>query len=137
MSAILPHERKFVMMVNLMDKIVKDDLEITIDKMLKRDPRLLCRLNLENSKVKKILAKKIAEGLLHPFDLLYDPEETFQLMGISKTQYEQINNPKLTPEDAKWLEELTDKFKKTTKAQAMERRSRKLDESTDDCLALR
>ena len=113
---ILPAERKFVKMVGLMDKIVSNDLTNTIDKMIKKDPRLLCRLNFSNPQVKEILKKKIAAGELHPFDLLHHPEDTFNLSGVSRTQYER--SVELTPEDALWLEDLTDRFDRMTRKQA-------------------
>ena len=107
-----------------MDKIVNNDLANTIDKMIKKDPRLLCRLNFSNPQVKNILKKKIAAGELHPFDLLHHPKDTFNLSGVSRTHYER--NLELTPEDACWLEELTDRFDKMTRKQALKlRRARK------------
>ncbi len=129
-TKILPADRKFVKMVGLMDKIIANDLEDTINAMIKKDPRMLCRLNLKNIDVAKIVNKKIAEGQLHPFDLMYEPEETYELEGLSRTAYE--NMYKLTAEDAEWLEKLTDTFKKKTRKQALADKQRRLDESHDN-----
>jgi antitoxin component of RelBE/YafQ-DinJ toxin-antitoxin module len=133
-TKILPAERKFVKMVQLMDKIVSNDLEVTIDEMINKDPRMLCRLNLKNPQVAQILNKKIAQGEVHPFDLMHDPEETLSLEGLSRTARENLN--KLTPEDAEWLENLTDTFKKKTREQALEAKRKRLDESRDNLPAL-
>ena len=121
-------------MVQLMDKIISKDLEVTIDEMINKDPRMLCRLNLKNPQVAEILNQRIASGQLHPFDLMYEPEDTLSLQGLSRTARE--NMSKLTSDDARWLESLTDSFKKKTKEQALADRKKRLDESRDNCPAL-
>ncbi len=63
---------------SLFGKVVKENLEALIDEMILTDPRLLCRLNLNNKKVSKIVQQKIEAGLVHPFHLMYDPEETLE-----------------------------------------------------------
>jgi len=63
---------------NLFGKVVKDNLELLIDEMISVDPRLLCRLNLSNKRVSRLVQQKIEAGLVHPFHLIYDPEETLE-----------------------------------------------------------
>ena len=131
---ILPVERKFVRMLSFVDKIINSDLEKTIDDMIQKDTRLLCRLNFKNPEVLRILNEKIAKGLINALDLIHDPEETRELSGISRTEYD---NTRLTPEDAEWLESLTERFRRRTVAQAKaDRKKRQLDESHDGLLAL-
>jgi len=63
---------------NLFGKVVKDNLEVVIEEMIRVDPRLLCRLNLSNKRVAALVQQKIEAGLVHPFHLMYDPEETLE-----------------------------------------------------------
>jgi len=135
-TTILPRERKFVKMVQLMDKIVSDDLENMINSMIKKDPRILCRLNLKNKQVSVILNRKINEGSLNPFDLMYDPEETFSLSGISRTELSKEFHLAETDED--WFRSFENDFKEKTRhtkpSQIIKERS--LEESHDDLMAL-
>ena len=96
-TEILPHERKFVKMFELVNKIVSDDIEPTVNSMLEKDPRLLCRLNFKNREVSEVIKSKIDQGQLHPFDLMFEPEETANLVGKSRT--EQSREFQFTPED--------------------------------------
>ena len=134
-TPILPAERKFVKMVELMDKIVSDDLENMIDSMIKRDPRILCRLNLRNKQVSVILNKKINDGSLHPFDLMYDPDETFTLSGASRTELSK--EFQLASVDEAWFRSFENDFEeKTRRVRRPKARERNMDESHDDLMAL-
>jgi hypothetical protein len=132
-TSILPCERKFVKMARLMDKIVSNDLENMIDSMIKKDPRILCRLNLKNKQVSMILNKKINDGSVHPFDLMYEPEDTFSLVGASRTELAKEFH--LAPEDESWFQSFENDFEeKTRKIKRV--KIRRMDESHDDMMAL-
>ena len=134
-TTILPAERKFVKMVQLMDKIVSDDLENMIDAMMKRDPRILCRLNLRNKQVAAILNKKINNGSLNPFDLMHDPDETFTLSGASRTELSK--EFQIAAVDEAWFKAFEDDFEeKTRRIKRPKVKERRLDESHDDLMAL-
>jgi len=135
-TTILPCERKFVKMVQLMDKIVSDDLENMINSMIKKDPRILCRLNLKNKQVSAILNKKINDGSLHPFDLIYDPEDTFSLSGVSRTELSK--EFQLASVDEAWFRSFESDFEEKTRRIKRPKvvKERSLDESHDDLLAL-
>jgi len=145
---ILPSERKFVRMVQLMDTIISDDIENVINSMVDRDPRLVCRLNFKNKEVSRIIRKKINSGDISPFDLMYDTEDTFSLDGISRTESDAVAATKMPTEDETWLQKLNQDFEEKTrrikrsdlkkkldedKTQSIKK---KLDESHDDLLAL-
>ena len=132
-TEILPAERKFVKMVELMDKIVSDDLENMINSMIKKDPRILCRLNLCNKKVSAILNKKINEGALSPFDLMYDPEDTFTLSGASLTELSR--EFQLASVDEEWFRSFESDFEEKTR-RVKRPKARRMDESHDDLMAL-
>ena len=67
---------------NLVDRVVEQGLEDIVDSMIAIDPRLVCRLNLRNKSVGKVIKKKMDQGLIHPFDLMYDAEETLALEPV-------------------------------------------------------
>jgi len=131
-ATILPRERKFVKMVELMDKIVSDDLENMINSMIKKDPRILCRLNLCNKEVSAILNRKINEGLLDPFDLMYDPEDTFTLSGAPRTELSK--EFQLAAIDEAWFKSFENDFEEKTRRVARPQVERPLDESHDDLI---
>ena len=71
------------------------------------------------------MARTMLEGWLQ------NPKELSKLLGVDESA---LN--KLTPEDAEWLENLTDTFKKKTREQALEAKRKRLDESRDNLPAL-
>lgn len=84
-----------------MDRVIFDELDSLINEMIRRSPKLLCRLNFKNSKVAELVRNKINAGLVNPFDLMFDPEETFN---------RQSQVIPLTAEDQAWLEHLERKW---------------------------
>lgn len=92
-----------------MDQIVLTEIDSLIDEMIARCPKLLCRLNLKNRTVANLVKKKIDNGAVNPFDLMYDPEETF----LEKDEFP------LTPEDKEWLLNLERKWSKKSQESGM------------------
>lgn len=135
-TKILPHERKFVKMFELVNKIVSDDIGSTVDSMVEKDPRLLCRLNLKNEEVSQAIKAKMDQGQLHPFDLMYEPEETAALVGKSRT--EKSKEFSFTPEDESWFKSLEADFEERTRKIKWTKGLQKkvFDESSDDLRAL-
>jgi len=135
-TKILPYERKFVKMFELVNQIVGDDIEHMVDSMLEKDARMLCRLNLKNPKVAMAVKTKIEQGRLHPFDLLHEPEETMCLTGKSRT--EKSREFQFTPEDMSWFESLEADFEERTRKIKLTKKLKKqiFDESSDDLKVL-
>jgi hypothetical protein len=70
---------------NLVNKVMEQGLDDIIDSMIEIDPRLVCRLNLQNKSVATAIRKRLDSGCIHPFHLLYDPEETVSLEPLLTT----------------------------------------------------
>jgi TATA-binding protein-associated factor Taf7 len=123
---ITTEERKLAMMVNLVNQVVLDDIEQTVDSMIEQDARLLCRLNGKNDRVASTLKSRIDSGQLNPFDLMHDPEETGSLQGLSRTAIDK--QKQAVAEDAAWLEELGRKFDETVR---LRRKKKKKDNDNE------
>lgn len=99
-----------------MDHILLDELESFISEMIRRSPRLLCRLNFKNSKVAEIVRAKMNAGLISPFDLMYDPAETF---STKKADDPSMTMDDVTEEDRLWLESLERKWLRISQESGM------------------
>jgi len=51
-------------------------LDELIDDMLKKDPKLLCRLNFKNPQVKSKIRKLLDDGIISMATLMYEPQDT-------------------------------------------------------------
>ena len=100
-DSVLVQKRFF----EFVDQVVLKEIEILINEMIRRCPKLLCRLNLKNKTVARLVKQKIDGGEVSPFALMYDPEETFNETEVD--------------EDKEWLEALDRKWRKKSQESSM------------------
>lgn len=69
---------KLTRLSGLCDKILmmQDQLDDLIDRMVRKDPKLLCRLNFKNPRVKEKIQSLLDQGVINLADLMFTPEET-------------------------------------------------------------
>lgn len=70
---------KLSRLTGLFNKVLTSEtssLDDLIDDMLRKDPRLLCRLNFKNPQVKKKVRKLLDDGIIKLADLMYEPRDT-------------------------------------------------------------
>lgn len=70
---------KLSRLTGLFDKVLTSEvnsLDDLIDDMLRKDPKLLCRLNFKNPQVKKKVRKLLNDGSIKLADLMHEPRDT-------------------------------------------------------------
>lgn len=77
------------------EKDTQSSLDILIEDMLQKDPKLLCRLNFKNPEVKKRLKNLIDTGRITIADLMYDPADTLQIAPTKVRKAKRIKNKSL------------------------------------------
>ena len=70
---------KLSRLTGLFNKVLTSEdnsLDDLIDDMLRKDPKLLCRLNFKNPQVKKKVRKLLNDGIIKLADLMHEPRDT-------------------------------------------------------------